>query len=160
MPLSEGSGNGPTRRKKEASSAPISPDSKASSLMKRITPFETGSRSFNADTAGRFFYQSVKRKAGRSTDCSLRPFDRLFNTKKAGKPGRIIVCRVKRMKPPRRRTRDRKRRAGRRAHCFSNSFATSASSFRIGRCCGHAFSHLPQPTHSDALPPCFVWTTL
>ena len=43
-------------------------------------------------------------------------------------------------------------------HHFSNSFATSFSSARIGRCWGQAFSHFPQPMQSDALPWFFVWT--
>lgn len=43
---------------------------------------------------------------------------------------------------------------------FSNSFATSSSSWRMGRCCGQTFSHLPHFTQSDALRPGAVWTSL
>ncbi len=35
---------------------------------------------------------------------------------------------------------------------FSNAAATSPSSLRMGRCCGHTFSHLPQRMQSEALP--------
>ena len=43
---------------------------------------------------------------------------------------------------------------------FSNSFATSSSSWRMGRCCGQTFSHLPHFTQSDALRPGAVCTSL
>ena len=43
---------------------------------------------------------------------------------------------------------------------FSNSFATSSSSWRMGRCCGQTFSHLPHFTQSDALRPGAVRTSL
>ena len=43
---------------------------------------------------------------------------------------------------------------------FSNSFATSSSSLRMGRCWGQTFSHLPHLRQSDALRPGAVWTTL
>lgn len=43
---------------------------------------------------------------------------------------------------------------------FSNSFATSSSSWRMGRCCGQTCSHLPHFTQSDALRPGAVWTSL
>ena len=43
---------------------------------------------------------------------------------------------------------------------FSNSFATSSSSLRMGRCWGQTFSHLPHLRQSDALRPGIVWTTL
>ena len=43
---------------------------------------------------------------------------------------------------------------------FSNSFATSSSSWRMGRCCGQTCSHLPHFTQSDALRPGAVYTSL
>lgn len=33
---------------------------------------------------------------------------------------------------------------------FSNNSATFSSSLLISICCGHTFSHAPQPTHCDA----------
>jgi len=41
---------------------------------------------------------------------------------------------------------------------FSNSFATSFRSWRMGRCCGQTVSHLPHSRQSDAFRPGAVWT--
>ena len=45
-------------------------------------------------------------------------------------------------------------------YTFSNSLATSSRSFRMGRCWGQTFSHLPHFTQSEALLPGRVWISL